>query len=108
MPVSLLTKGVLFALPGSNGAGISLGFASGDTMPSGIQWFAAIQPMTAMIDCISALTVHLPLGDGLWLALAWCVVLSIMSFAVSVKIYNRKSSLMKFGDFHFHVFHAAI
>jgi len=71
---------------------MSSGFAPVDTMPSGIRWFAAMQPMTPMIDSLRALTLGLPLGNSIWLALAWCVVLSIVSFTVSVRIYNRKLS----------------
>lgn len=69
---------------------MSSGFAPVDTIPNGIGWFAAIQPMTPMIDSFRALTLDLPLGNSLWLALAWCVGLSIVSFTVSMRTYNRK------------------
>ncbi|MFD1401725.1 ABC transporter permease [Robinsoniella peoriensis] len=71
---------------------MSSGFAPVDTMPGGIQWFAAIQPMTPIIDSLRALTLDLPLGNSLWLALAWCVVLSIGSFTLSMQTYNQKLS----------------
>lgn len=71
---------------------MSSGFAPVDTMPGGIQWFAAIQPMTPIIDSLRALTLDLPLGNSLWLALAWCVVLSIVSFTLSMRTYNQKLS----------------
>ena len=69
---------------------MSSGFAPVDTLPSGIVWFAAIQPMTPMIDSLRALTFDLPLGNRLWLTLAWCMALGIVSFAVSMRTYNRK------------------
>lgn len=69
---------------------MSSGFAPVDTMPSGVGWFAAIQPMTPMIDSLRALTLDLPLGNSFWLALAWCMVLSIVSFVVSMRTYNHK------------------
>ncbi|MGL5253986.1 MAG: ABC transporter permease [Brevinema sp.] len=69
---------------------ISSGFAPVDTMPIGVNWFAAIQPMTPMIDSFRALTLGLPLGNSLWLALAWCVGLSIVSFIVAMRTYNHK------------------
>ncbi|WP_070040703.1 ABC transporter permease [Robinsoniella peoriensis] len=71
---------------------MSSGFAPVDTMPGGIQWFAAIQPMTPIIDSLRALTLDLPLGNSLWLALAWCVALSIGSFTLSMRTYNQKLS----------------
>lgn len=75
----------LFILPFT-----SSGFAPVDTMPDGIGWFASIQPMTPMIDSLRALTLDLPLGNSLWLALAWCIILSIVSFTMSMRTYNRK------------------
>lgn len=75
----------LFILPFT-----SSGFAPVDTMPDGIGWFASIQPMTPMIDSLRALTLDLPLGNSLWLALAWCIILSIVSFSMSMRTYNRK------------------
>lgn len=69
---------------------LSSGFAPVDTMPGGIRWFAAMQPMTPMIDSLRALTLDIPLGNSLWLALTWCIVLSIVMFAVSMRIYTRK------------------
>lgn len=71
---------------------MSSGFAPVDTLPGGIRWFAAAQPMTPIIDSLRALTLDLPLGNSLWLAVAWCVVLSIVSFTVSMGTYNRKLS----------------
>lgn len=71
---------------------MSSGFAPVDTMPGGIQWFAAIQPMTPIIDSLRALTLDLPLENSLWLALAWCVALSIVSFTLSMRTYNQKLS----------------
>ena len=38
-------------------------------MPRGIGRFASIQPMTPMIDSLRALTLDLPLGNSLMLAL---------------------------------------
>lgn len=70
---------------------ISSGFAPVDTMPGGIAWFASIQPMTPIIDSLRALTLGMPLGNSLWLAIMWCVLLSIVSFTVSVRKYNRQS-----------------
>lgn len=69
---------------------ISSGFAPVDTMPSAIGWFAAVQPMTAMIDSFRALTLDLPFDNSLWLTLAWCVGLSVVSFVASMRSYNRK------------------
>ncbi len=69
---------------------ISSGFAPVDSMPGGLRWFAAVQPMTPMIDSLRTLMLDLPPGNSIWLALVWCAGLSIVSFTVSMRIYNRK------------------
>lgn len=71
---------------------MSSGFAPVDTMPSGIGWFAAIQPMTPMIDSLRALTLNLPLGNSLWLALAWCMGIIIVAFVAAAQIYKRRTA----------------
>lgn len=71
---------------------ISSGFAPVDTLPIGIRWFAAVQPMTPMIDSLRALTIGLPVGNSLWFALVWCIAIIIVSFSVSMGIYNHKLS----------------
>ncbi len=67
---------------------LSSGFAPVDTMPGGVRWFAAMQPMTPMINSLRALTLDLPLGNSLWLTLVWCMVLSIVSFTIAMRKYN--------------------
>lgn len=71
---------------------ISSGFAPTDTMSGGIRWFAEIQPITPIIDSIRALALDLPLGNSLWIALAWCGGICIVTFTASIQVYNRKLS----------------
>ena len=71
---------------------ISSGFAPIDTMSGPIRRFAEIQPMTPIIDSIRALTLDLPLGNSLWLALAWCMGIILVAFACSAQVYKRHLS----------------
>ena len=71
---------------------ISSGFAPTDTMSGGIRWFAEIQPMTPIIDSIRALTLGLPLGNSLWIALAWCIAIIIIAFTAAAQVYKRRLS----------------
>lgn len=71
---------------------ISSGFAPVDTMSGGIRWFAKMQPMTPVIDSIRALTLNQPLGNNLWIAFAWCMVIIIAAFAAAGYSYKRKIS----------------
>lgn len=69
---------------------ISSGFAPVNTMPGAVRWFAAIQPMTPMIDSIRALMLGLPSGNSLWLALGWCAALIIICYTVTLQKYTSK------------------
>ena len=71
---------------------LSSGFAPVDTMPSGIRWLAAVQPMTPMIDSLRALTLGLPLGNSLWITLAWCAGIMAVAFIAATKVYENKVS----------------
>ncbi len=71
---------------------ISSGFAPTDTMSGGIRWFAEIQPMTPIIDSIRALTLGLPLGNSLWIALAWCIATIIIAFSAAAQVYKHRLS----------------
>lgn len=71
---------------------ISSGFAPIDSMSGAIKWFAEIQPMTPIIDSIRALMMGLPLGNSLWIALAWCVGIILVAFVASTQVYKKKTS----------------
>ena len=71
---------------------ISSGFAPVETMPSAVRWFAQFQPMTPMIDSLRALTLGLPLGNSLWIAIGWCVGITIITFVISSRVYKKKAN----------------
>lgn len=71
---------------------ISSGFVPLDTMPAGLKWFAEVQPMTPIIDSMRALMMDLPLGNSLWIALAWCVGIIVVAFAISLRVFRQKLS----------------
>ena len=78
---------LLFLLPY-----ISSGFAPIETLPHGIQWFAAHQPMTPIIDSLRALMLGAPTGNALPLALIWSLGIILVTFTLAVQIYKRKLS----------------
>jgi len=69
---------------------ISSGFAPIESMPAGIRWFAANQPMSPIINSLRALMLNEPTGNSLPLALVWSVGIIILAFIISVAIYKRK------------------
>ena len=69
---------------------VSSGFAPTETMTRGLRWFSTHQPMTHIIDTVRNLMLDLPLGNEIWLALAWSVGITIAAFVVAVQLYKRK------------------
>jgi len=69
---------------------LSSGFAPTDTLPRGLRWFAENQPMTPIIDSTRALMLGWPTDNSIWIAIAWCVGITVFSFVAAVQVYKRK------------------
>lgn len=69
---------------------VSSGFAPPETLPTAIRWFAEFQPMTPIIDSIRALMLDLPLGNNLWIALAWCLSIIVVIYIVMTIQFKKK------------------
>jgi ABC-2 type transport system permease protein len=67
------------------------GFVPTESMPGWLQWFAEYQPFTAFIETVRGLLLGTPLGWYPALAIAWCIVITIVGYAWSMAIYERKS-----------------
>jgi len=63
-----------------------------DTMPAPVAWFAENQPVTPIVNTIRALFAQRPVGDAIWIALAWCVGILVVAYFVAMSIYRRKIS----------------
>lgn len=70
---------------------VGSGFVPTDSMPGGLRWFAAHQPFTPIMESIRALLMDKPLGNDLWIALAWCAGIALLGYAWAKKLYNRKA-----------------
>jgi len=71
---------------------VSSGFAPTETMPNAIRWFADAQPMTPIIDGIRGLMLDMPMGNSLWIGLAWCISIIIAAFVAAMQVYKRKTT----------------
>ncbi|KAA2253595.1 ABC transporter permease [Solihabitans fulvus] len=60
-----------------------------DSMPAGIRWFAEYQPFTPLIETLRGLLTGGPIGHNGILAVSWCVVLLVIGYFWSKKLYNR-------------------
>jgi ABC-2 type transport system permease protein len=69
---------------------ISSAFVPTDTMPGPVAAFAEHQPVTAIVDAIRSLFGGQPVGDDLWVALAWCVGLLVLAYAGAMAVYRRR------------------
>lgn len=71
---------------------ISSAFVPTQTMPSVVRAFAENQPVTSIVDAIRALLSGQPVGNDIWIALAWCVGIMIVAYLLTMIIYKRKAA----------------
>src|SRR5436309_9515164 len=71
---------------------ISSAFVPTHTMPGPVRAFAEHQPVTSIVNAIRDLFTQQPTGTDIWVALAWCVGLLIVAYALAMAIYHRKIS----------------
>src|SRR2546429_458584 len=71
---------------------ISSAFVPTDSMPGPVRAFAENQPVTSIVNTIRDLFAQQRIGGQFWTALAWCVGLLIVAYALAMAIYPRKSS----------------
>jgi ABC-2 type transport system permease protein len=69
---------------------ISSAFVPTDSMPAPVRAFAQHQPVTSIVNTIRELFAGQPLGSDLWVALAWCVGLLAVAYALAMSTYHRK------------------
>lgn len=68
---------------------ISSAFVPTDTMPAAVRAFAEHQPVTPIVNTIRALLYAGPVGNELWIALAWCVGIAAVAWLVARRVYGR-------------------
>jgi ABC-2 type transport system permease protein len=69
---------------------ISSAFVPTDTMPGPVRAFAENQPVTSIVNTIRDLLTQQPLGHDIWVALAWCVAILVVAYAVAMARYHRR------------------
>ncbi|MGS0567203.1 hypothetical protein ACU8V6_00170 [Vibrio alginolyticus] len=63
-----------------------------DTMPAPVQWSAENQPVTSIVNTIQALFAEQPVGNDIWVALAWCVGILVVAYVFAIISYRKKVS----------------
>ena len=69
---------------------ISSAFVPTASMPGPVRAFAEHQPVTAIVNTIRDLFTQQPVGGDIWIALAWCVGVLVVAFALAMAAYRRK------------------
>jgi ABC-2 type transport system permease protein len=69
---------------------ISSAFVATATMPGPVRAFAENQPVTSIVNTIRDLYAQQPISTDIWIALAWCVGILIVAYALAMATYHRK------------------
>ncbi len=71
---------------------ISSAFVPTELMPSGVRAFAQNQPVTSIVESIRALLSGQPVGNEIWVALAWCVGIMLVAYIFAMRAYRTKKT----------------
>ena len=69
---------------------ISSAFVPTQSMPSGVRAFAENQPVTSIVNAIRALLSCKPVGNDIWVALAWCFGIMIVAYIFAMRAYKKR------------------
>ena len=65
------------------------GFVPTDSMPAAMGWFAEYQPFTPVMETLRGLMFGTVIGKSAWIAVGWCVLITVVSFVWAKRLYNR-------------------
>lgn len=68
---------------------ISSAFVPTATMPDAVRVFAENQPVTSIVDTVRSLLNSEPIGNEIWIALAWCVGVTVVAYFFAMRAYKR-------------------
>jgi ABC-2 type transport system permease protein len=71
---------------------VSSAYVPPESMPRGLEAFAANQPISEVIDATRALLLDQPVGDHAWVAAVWCIGIAAASATLATTLFKRKVS----------------
>jgi ABC-2 type transport system permease protein len=71
---------------------ISSAFVPTESMPSIVRAFAKNQPVTSIVETMRSLLNSKPVGNEIWIALAWCLGILIVAYLFAMRAYKRKAA----------------
>ncbi len=69
---------------------ISSAFVPTESMPPAVRAFAENQPVTSIVEALRALLLGQPVGNDIWVALAWCVGIMLVAYVFAMRAYNKR------------------
>jgi ABC-2 type transport system permease protein len=69
---------------------ISSAFVPTKTMPGPVRAFAENQPVTSIVESIRALLSGQPVGNDIWIALAWCLGIMFVAYVFAMQAYKKR------------------
>jgi ABC-2 type transport system permease protein len=69
---------------------ISSAFVPTSGMPGPVRWFAQHQPTTSIVNTLRDLYARQPVGNDGWIAVAWCLGVLVIAYALAMSAYHRK------------------
>jgi ABC-2 type transport system permease protein len=71
---------------------ISSAFVPTASMPPVVRAFAENQPVTSIVESIRALLSSQPVGNDIWIALAWCLGIMIVAYVFAMRAYKQQGA----------------
>jgi len=71
---------------------ISSAFVPTESMPPVVRAFAENQPVTSIVDAIRSLLSCKPVGNDIWVALAWCLGILVVAYFFAMLAYKHKAA----------------
>ena len=69
---------------------ISSAFVPTASMPGPVRAFAENQPVTSIVEAIRALLSGKPVGNDIWVALAWCVGIMLVAYIFAMRANKKR------------------
>lgn len=68
---------------------VSSAFVPTESMPGPVRAFAEHQPVTSIVNTIRDLLAQQPVGNDIWIALAWCLGILVVGYLLAMRTYHR-------------------
>ena len=70
---------------------ISSAFVPTESMRPAVRAFAENQPVTSIVEALRALLLGQPVGNDIWIALAWCIGIMLVAYIFAMRVYKKRT-----------------